>query len=635
MLTKLTFYGNSHGSESILTEDPAIAGYNGYTSPDRAFTSIVRDAYGISDREEWVEVTIPAINTANDASVIVYIPRADSWLEEVTYTPLNGMTGGSAGRTWTLVINNATASGINQSTTNQTAIALATSTTAAVANTEMVLGSVTSTLLGVIGMNVKLPLLYVQSGTPVIFTSTHLGTGVADGGRLRMRFAGRLSNHMINGAAHIVSNYGTVGTNPGPTQGGVSTITQASHPGVVYGDQIVCSVAASTTNTTVTVQALAAGVNLFTGDLLPFSGGTTATVNGSFGAGTTVITVNALPGNIAIGEVAYHKQAINVGYQASQTPRNGVVIIGDSINDVGGYGAPGTFPNALVAYKNAMRAEIARACCSFLLGDVDNTIIYQGTTNGGTWGLEATPAVPWGAHPAGRIKGHECTVGGSPLSGNGPTATITVGLPYQGGAIDLFFRSKVGLAGGIFTITEGGGASFSVNGDASATSHSVDTGSAVTSEDNPTGSSLGMILVRRITGLSAGTHKIIITPTTLAVGHDILFDSWGVEAISPTQPVFVLNTPKLPTPGSGSYTGLYPGYTDTRVNTWNTNLAATVAEFTGGNVILVDIDTAMNQDPLNFIYDGVHWNDRGHAIVANAIIQAINAYPTPTALLYR
>jgi hypothetical protein len=126
-------------------------------------------------------------------------------------------------------------------------------------------------------------------------------------------------------------------------------------------------------------------------------------------------------------------------------------------------------------------------------------------------------------------------------------------------------------------------------------------------------------VVKRITGLNAGVNNFSITLTV--VSGSACVDYWQIESPTPG-PLLVHKILKLSI--------YYPTYDVndrvnlTNINTWNTAITNLVAEFSG-NIFLVDPNTYINKDATYISDDLVHPNDRGHAAIAQACYDVIDA----------
>lgn len=126
-------------------------------------------------------------------------------------------------------------------------------------------------------------------------------------------------------------------------------------------------------------------------------------------------------------------------------------------------------------------------------------------------------------------------------------------------------------------------------------------------------------VVKRITGLNAGVNNFSITLTVTSGSACV--DYWQIESPTPG-PLLVHKILKLST--------YYPQYTANNrvnlanINTWNTAITNLVAEFSG-NIFLVDPNIYINKDATYISDDLVHPNDRGHAAIAQACYDVIDA----------
>jgi hypothetical protein len=126
-------------------------------------------------------------------------------------------------------------------------------------------------------------------------------------------------------------------------------------------------------------------------------------------------------------------------------------------------------------------------------------------------------------------------------------------------------------------------------------------------------------VVKRITGLNAGVNNFSITLTVTSGSACV--DYWQIESPTPG-PLLVHKILKLST--------YYPQYTAnnrvnlTNIDTWNAAITNLVTEFSG-NIFLVDPNTYINKDATYISDDLVHPNDRGHATIAQACYDVIDA----------
>lgn len=192
----------------------------------------------------------------------------------------------------------------------------------------------------------------------------------------------------------------------------------------------------------------------------------------------------------------------------------------------------------------------------------------------------------------------------------GDTATITVPADFPGGELDL---------GLIIQNGQTAAASITVDGSAAGQPTVAYGTTFVPAAAGFTG------VVKRLTGLAAGAHTIVITTTA---GNTFLgFDSWEVAADTPPLIAFPLCA-RVP---AGSVS-------DADVATFNTTILRPLAsEFLDGRVFAPDIDTALAKAAVNFNAAGDHPNDRGHQVIASLVsnefrkrLDALDPVPPPS-----
>jgi hypothetical protein len=149
-------------------------------------------------------------------------------------------------------------------------------------------------------------------------------------------------------------------------------------------------------------------------------------------------------------------------------------------------------------------------------------------------------------------------------------------------------------------------------------------------------------MVKRLTGLAAGAHTIVVTIT----GSDSVANSclilmgMGAETVNPTTPLVWCNIARTPGQTAGQKTNSL---------NLNTDSAAVIAgTFTpihtnsaepafGSNVAFQDIDSLLNGASTTtfFLPDGLHPNARGHAELAAALFRTIRSRYTTEQLAAR
>lgn len=191
---------------------------------------------------------------------------------------------------------------------------------------------------------------------------------------------------------------------------------------------------------------------------------------------------------------------------------------------------------------------------------------------------------------------------------NASTWTLTVPSDFPGGVLRVYGYKATGF-GAIETITVDGAAHGSLdNRDATATSGSEPWEYPIT--------------------LAAGTHTIVGTISSLATVESLN----GADFESTDPPiVVVLNTAKTRNYPGGAHT-----IVDADVTASNAAVAAMLTATWPGDsrIALVDIDTLLGKNDAYLNSDGIHPNDAGAALIANAITSAIvAATPAATTML--
>jgi hypothetical protein len=258
---------------------------------------------------------------------------------------------------------------------------------------------------------------------------------------------------------------------------------------------------------------------------------------------------------------------------------------------------------AVAWFKMALRACVCLARAGGYFPDTHSSVAYSSGWTANT-----------GQGESGSPTNHSRTT-------TGGTVTITTPGDFPGGEV------------GLLTLALSGGTKWSVTVDGGTAQVLDGTGSAF-------GSSSGRanLVVQRLTGLSAGTHTIVMTVAALDAGASAVFDSWLVAA--PALPVTVLvNQPAIPSLPLTT-TGLHTPVTSSDITALNTAIAALPAEFTDGNVLLADVAAAFSNAGGNvangtrgslYVSDNLHPNTAGHALIAATVLAAVRSAPLPAA----
>jgi hypothetical protein len=278
---------------------------------------------------------------------------------------------------------------------------------------------------------------------------------------------------------------------------------------------------------------------------------------------------------------------------APYTAEGGALAMVFGINDLGTLGGATTQMRG--AWKEALRACISRWRASTIAENDAASGILQ-PTYGGTWVAETAK---YDQASSGTWRYHATTAG---------TVTITLPADYAGEPVVMCFIGRSGANGGTVTFSGTAGV----------------TGTIVTNDVMPSGTLSNVPVVKRVTGLtSANASQTIIATVTANVGL-VYYDCAWLEAKSPPA-VLVANIPRLTSSG---YSTKYPSWTaatgtlDGDVNAFNADIATVVAEF-DGMVQVADLDSKLNATASLFS-DGLHPNDLGAALCADAFLDAVN-----------
>lgn len=279
---------------------------------------------------------------------------------------------------------------------------------------------------------------------------------------------------------------------------------------------------------------------------------------------------------------------------APYTGQGGALAMVFGINDLGSLG--GATTQMRTAWQHALRSSISRWRASFYAENDAATGSLQPTYGGGTWTAET------GKHDqasSGTWRYHATTSG---------TVTITLPADYAGEPVAMCFIGRSGANGGTVTFSGSAGV----------------TGTISTNDIMPSATLSNVPVIKRVTNLtSANASQTIIATVTANVGL-VYYDCSWLEAKSPP-PVIVANIARLP---AGQYTTNYPSWTaqtgshDSDVAAFNADIATVVAEF-DGMVQIADIDAKLNATTANFS-DGLHPNDLGAGLCADALMDAVN-----------
>jgi hypothetical protein len=286
---------------------------------------------------------------------------------------------------------------------------------------------------------------------------------------------------------------------------------------------------------------------------------------------------------------SYGKWAASGTRAAPYAPEGGAMVMLHGINDLGTLG--GATTQILAAYQQALRSCISRWRASTIWETTASNTAF-----GGVWTTETTK---FDQASNGEWRYHATT---------GGTVTLTLPADYNGEPIAICLIGRPGVNGGIVTWSGTAGI----------------TGTTSTDNIMPSATLSNVPVIKRITTLtSANAGQTIIGTVTQNSGL-VYYDCWWIESKAPP-PVIVCDVPRLTASG---YSTKYAGWTaqtaslDGDVQALNTSIASVVAEF-DAMVQIAGIDAKLNKTA-SYFSDGLHPNEQGAALCADAIVDAIN-----------
>lgn len=239
---------------------------------------------------------------------------------------------------------------------------------------------------------------------------------------------------------------------------------------------------------------------------------------------------------------------------------------------------------AVSAWKNAVRTMLSRHQVSSLYESTDATYI---TLGGAGWATAANTNQNSGT-------------GYSTNSNSGRTVTVTTPSDFKGGVLVLgFVANRVGgtVPAGPWTFTVDAAAAHPIGYPTSFN----------TADVAPTNGTSAQYMVARFQ-LTPGAHTIVATTGTGGGAFDCIW----MEADTP-RPAVWGGQPKTP---------LATATTKAAVDLINAATPVIIRdEFKTGVATFVDLDPLLAEDD-DLFADGTHPNDAGHAIIADAMVQA-------------
>ena len=635
-----------------------------------SYPTILRDALLDGTDGRYMEVPVPAVAAGTTTTTLLGIIPEDCVIEGVWYVPVGALTGANTNtrkvEAQVRYLLSWQAFGVRQF---DSGVNLAKGVPLAIYN--LLMGDTTalarSTATALLLFPPWTPSLgfwnagSVGTPTTLMWVSTAVGTGLADpGGTVVVRLGGRYRNFGQGGARLLRA---------GQYQGGWGAQLMVHPAPRMLGVEVIPTVTAAAAAPSLTVMSIAAP--RASGNVVAVNNRVTATLTAAAVTGATSITVSALSGEVPAGS---HGFATGAAGYADGYQHEGVHVMQWGIVD-----AIGTQDR--VAWRETMRAVIAAASCPFLTtgwggSSTGNVQFTAGNGAGATWADYGNIAAgQWGmvgrfasnAAPGKRFTG---AVGGTP-----PTITLKIAPAFPGGALDLFFSALAGTSRGAqASISVDGGAAIIVDtSSASPSALQVETASCTTATsttlttsgtfydwwvgrvvekaDIPkgtvvasiqsatsltlsvaaTGSTTGTAtfvghtpMVKRLTGLAAGAHSVVITLTGIDAtdaSAALIWIGYGFEVATP---VMWCNIAK--TPG---------GYYDTASDDLNTDSLAVIAGTAAAVgtstqepalpslVRYVDVDSALGASQALF-QNLIHPNSAGHQVIAALLMREIS-----------
>lgn len=683
--SRLYMTGHSYGA---YNQNPYTDWLPGQASrPRGGWTAQLPSVLGISEATRFITGVVPAVAAGSDASTVIGVVPESSAIESVNYIPISDVTGANSNsRTLQLetcsllgvqvIVNFPLTSGVNLVGAGHTTLfgpvgfntiaqfnQLAAGTQFAFRDVNNAYIPPVNTYMQSSGIGV------VPAGTPLVWKSLHVGSGIADpGGLVIIRLGGRIRNACVSGAYLVNSAiYG----------GGWATAANFRPSPNPVDVEVNVSANAAQNATSITVDSLRDALG--SGTVVAFSNGVNATLSAPAALNATSLTVTALSGAVNKGEQGYPSPVREVYAPTA------IWSVVTGLNDAG----TGTAPTS--AFREASRYIMALGSCPYGGSAERSNHVY--VNGGGAWA--DAPACKLGQFPYSTTG----TAGVKVFTGaatSTPSLTIKVAAAAMTDAdsIDLFFYALGGSTHGAAasitvdsgnpvtgacTINTSGVASVlppgidvhtvtatTTNGAASLTatvgtftdpqdigryvtgpgvaantwiSSVTDSTHAVLSQNAGAGAGSGSVsmiplvpMVKRITGLTGGiAHTVAVTVTGIDATDGtaaLLYAGYGLECNNPRQSVLFANIPRIP---SQSWS------TDANVNALNAESAAVLAgtaNVVAGNsaepafptsVKIIDLDTAFNKNAGYFTNDGVHPNLRGGSLIAQMFSQAVEA----------
>jgi hypothetical protein len=674
--------GSPRGSTSVQNLD---------VGEGQRFTEILRDCL-IGTGRRYREVTIPPVAAGVTQTFSLGAYPEDGVIEGIWYIPTGALTGANTNTrrheitTITSLFGLATAaytqydSGVNLVAGQPSALLCPFNN----------LGSVYRTSAGPLGKPLWAPAFWYTSQNFLQFVSTAVGTGLADpGGTVLIKFGGMYRNQGVPGSLFMLGGVYT---------GGWATTFSAHKSPIAYGPILfVNGAGAASAATSIPIDI--APCNIANGKKIAFGNGVTAVLNAAvtFLDTSVTVTTGSMTGAVAAGEIGV---VSGNGTSFASLQPTGTHIAATGINDIAWWPGTFGALDRTTWRSMVHSVIAADCCPYLLPAEKANHVYVAGNGSAASWASFTQPAngrwvLANDFHGPAAAKVFTGAVGGTP-----PKVTIKTPKPFAGGAIDLFFLALAGTGRGAQASIKVDGAnpptgactidtssvmpndnvvsiaavtianSSATITAATAVFPTATIGMAIEGTNIPTSTFIETVaadglsatmmhldstpslatasgsrtitlrdwcpMTKRLTGLAAGAHTIVVTLTGMdeATGlAQFVFLAEGLE---------VDHTPY----GWGNIPQL-PGTPNSVITNANTDSAAVIAGTStpfGANsaepalasgVSLLDFNAALAANAALFLGDGIHPNGAGYTLMADLVLQWLQSNFTSAELLAR
>lgn len=258
---------------------------------------------------------------------------------------------------------------------------------------------------------------------------------------------------------------------------------------------------------------------------------------------------------------------------------------------------------ALPTFEQALRAHLAHLSLGAYFDAEPSGGSHASMAFGGTWGDVTETDKNTGA-------------GWRPLVNVGATLTITTPGDFPGGEADIFW-----IGADVSGVDSGGVIEYEVTG---ATRVGA-TRQTIAGWEKGAAATYGRV-VTRITGLNPGVNTILVTYRS-NTGFGVGLDGWGIRAVAP--PALLVCQQPLPT--AAAITTWLNGFTKyTEVNQASVKALNDSVQKVGGEfgAQYVSIPDFLLYSPDTHTYDTIHPNDRGAAVIFDAVRDAVKSLPS-------